>query len=610
MRTTLLWALASVVWLGCDHGEKPRERLASERSAARTSSEAVDSAVVLAERPSQCLKKPVVCSTAGWCVDNPRPGANELSSVWGSGPRDIFAVGEAGTVLHFDGEWRGQVDLASEVLMDVWGSGSSDVYAIGRTGELLHYDGTRWSAVSNVPIGNLDAIWGSGPSDIWAVGAEGHAIHWNGKAWTASSIGTESLGAVWGTAPDNVYASAEGGLWHYDGRVWNQTTTHSSRGPGVLGGSGPENVLYGLGGIIDRWDGKSWKKAPLPWTGAVTGLWAANATSAFATTGDSVLRSEGSVWTKQSLATTTVDSTASPQVNATWGSGTSDVYAVGRAGTIHHFDGNAWSLEGQSRTIATLETLTAVWGSSSEDLYVGGRNLLHYDGCVWTVVLRDVHVRSIWGTSKGHVLVLGLDGQIRAWDGERWTIQKTPAEAALSSLWGRSADDVYAVGVRGATVHWDGAEWRALPPPPMPLDTLTSVAGTSEETFATDRVGVVYRLNGTYWERLPWTQVGNEVHTVGKEVYLWNSGGAVFWMGGDGWTELGQGQLAGAQGFSGTGKGEYYTVGIAGRLQHWDGTSWSDEASGFRRTLHAVWASESEVVAVGEGGVILRKGLK
>ena len=78
----------------------------------------------------------------------------------------------------------------------------------------------------------------------------------------------------------------------------------------------------------------------------------------------------------------------------------------------------------------------------------------------------------------------------------------------------------------------------------------------------------------------------------------------------DGWSELVGGALAGTNGFAGTGSGEHYTVGVAGRMQRWDGGRWNDEATGFGRALWAVWASEHEAVAVGDGGVILRKRLR
>jgi len=51
---------------------------------------------------------PPVCFAPSWCV-TPSPTAASLYDVWGSGPNDFWAVGNNGTVLHFDGSsWARQ----------------------------------------------------------------------------------------------------------------------------------------------------------------------------------------------------------------------------------------------------------------------------------------------------------------------------------------------------------------------------------------------------------------------------------------------------------------------------------------------------------------------
>jgi hypothetical protein len=36
-----------------------------------------------------------------WRWQNPVPQGNDLCSVWGSGPADIFVVGSSGTIMHY-----------------------------------------------------------------------------------------------------------------------------------------------------------------------------------------------------------------------------------------------------------------------------------------------------------------------------------------------------------------------------------------------------------------------------------------------------------------------------------------------------------------------------
>jgi len=66
--------------------------------------------------------------------------------VLSSGPKDVFAVGENGTILHYDGKgWTTQPCETNELLNGDWGNGPKDVFAVGTEGTVLHYDGQVWS---------------------------------------------------------------------------------------------------------------------------------------------------------------------------------------------------------------------------------------------------------------------------------------------------------------------------------------------------------------------------------------------------------------------------------------------------------------------------------
>src|SRR5262249_18609982 len=63
-----------------------------------------------------------------------------------------------------------------------------------------------------------------------------------------------------------------------------------------------------------------------------------------------------------------------------WGSGESDVWAVG-ASTILHWDGSAWMRVSSSAT----NGLSGVWGSGGSDVWAVGvfGTILHWDGSAW-----------------------------------------------------------------------------------------------------------------------------------------------------------------------------------------------------------------------------------
>jgi hypothetical protein len=70
--------------------------------------------------------------------------------VWGTSSKDIYAVGNPmfkadEAILHYDGtSWSKLPPPKSGVsYFDVWAASPTDVWAVGQTGSILHYDGTK-----------------------------------------------------------------------------------------------------------------------------------------------------------------------------------------------------------------------------------------------------------------------------------------------------------------------------------------------------------------------------------------------------------------------------------------------------------------------------------
>ena len=94
-----------------------------------------------------------------------------LYGVWGSGPNDVFTVGDGGVILHFDGvRWSPMESGTTARLQSVWGSGPSDVFAVGWNGVALHYDGSRWNRTDLGTGGGLLGVAGSAGGEVFAVG--------------------------------------------------------------------------------------------------------------------------------------------------------------------------------------------------------------------------------------------------------------------------------------------------------------------------------------------------------------------------------------------------------------------------------------------------------
>ena len=67
------------------------------------------------------------------------------TAIWGTDD-NMFAVGDAGKILHYNGaNWSSMDSNTTEWLRDVHGCDGNSVYAVGLGGAFLKYDGSVWS---------------------------------------------------------------------------------------------------------------------------------------------------------------------------------------------------------------------------------------------------------------------------------------------------------------------------------------------------------------------------------------------------------------------------------------------------------------------------------
>ena len=293
-----------------------------------------------------------------------------LYGVWGSSSNDVFAVGNNGSILHYDGnQWRAMNSGTSASLYGVWGTSSDNVFAVGEGGTILHYNGSVWHSVDSGAHDQIqvNGIWGSSGSDIFIVGVDeengdGIILHYNGSEW--QEMNRRALiyfGEIWGTEPNDIFVL--GGyqnpmvlssyILHYDGTEWR-------------------DVRYGGGYETPEW---------------LNGLWGSGSDDIFAvgygwddTISDHVaivLHYEGNEWRKIILEQTP------ERLNKVWGSGPNDVFVAGENGIILHYDGETWIVMNNSSN----NDLKSVWGSGPNDVFAVGENgtILHYAGSKYTI---------------------------------------------------------------------------------------------------------------------------------------------------------------------------------------------------------------------------------
>lgn len=158
------------------------------------------------------------------------PGDNQVSvfGLWGASENDVFAVGQNGIVLRYDGKTLKPMASGTSLTMQgVWGVSASAVFAVGGNA-VIKYDGTQWSTLT---VGDAKhdyrGVWGTSASNLYVVGRDGEAKkalvrRYDGNAWTDVLIDSDAvLTNISGTGPSDVVAVGSSGLVaSYDGTKW------------------------------------------------------------------------------------------------------------------------------------------------------------------------------------------------------------------------------------------------------------------------------------------------------------------------------------------------------------------------------------------------------
>jgi len=307
------------------------------------------------------------------------------------------------------------------------GRSPSDVWAAGSMGAMAHFDGKAWKrseTAAGGPVSGIESIrglwlretgemaWASVfPASTWVRGIDlvpSAGAHPSADGWLAAEDVTvpdtvaKGLTAVWGM-PDaewvwgtsatsiNDPTTRTNGLWR--ARIDADAGTLEVRDPLP---SGACNTLYGC-----------WSMQALHGATA-DDLWAVGG-------GGVALHITGAQ--SDAPTFTAIDSLTRLSLNGVWATG-SEMFAVGAGGTIRHYSGTGDSLEVVT-DVPAVEALRAVWGTSANDVWAVGDAacVLHWDGTHWSRIAvggiegdhRRPNLYTVWTGTPGKVWI-GGDG--------------------------------------------------------------------------------------------------------------------------------------------------------------------------------------------------------
>ncbi len=313
------------------------------------------------------------CEETEWCpLETGADPRRALTSIWGSGKDDVWAVGAAGSVIHWDGaSWRDFSTGSSYTLFGVGGSGPSDVWAVSTPAIFFHGGvgsdgGTAWTPMPTLApdyawdlLPALTSVWALSPDDVWIGGGdkinfpsiklwhkipdpEG-GVAWQGVATCEYNGDCAVIRAIWGSSASDVWAVGDRGKSYrartvsYDAEVptvFDLLETQATAALRGVWGTGPDDVwAVGNRGTIrhHRAGVGPWEIVPSP--------------------------------TQQDL-------------RAVWGSSKDDVWAVGDDGTVLHFDGSSWSSSPVSLPPGPKPNLYGIWGSGPDDVWIVGEGIV------------------------------------------------------------------------------------------------------------------------------------------------------------------------------------------------------------------------------------------
>jgi hypothetical protein len=212
---------------------------------------------------TECLVRPSIT----W---PPQPGW-QMTSVWSTGvstdgPVDIYAAGSNGIVMYSPGgsqAWQQMRTGVNGSLRAIWEGSPRDVWAVGENGAVVHYDGNRWQPMTPPSGQTWRAVWGSGPQDVYVAGESnasgrgGSIMHFRGDQQQPETFETDqgAINAVWGSSQSDVYAVGDGGLLLYnDGTGWLPMRSDETLSLSGIGGdpTGRTRFIVGDQGTIYR----------------------------------------------------------------------------------------------------------------------------------------------------------------------------------------------------------------------------------------------------------------------------------------------------------------------------------------------------------------------
>ncbi len=374
----------------------------------------------------------------------------------------FWSVGDASTIFRGDanGNWSPEVVPGVSRLWDVFAASNDDVYAVGDSGTILHYDGAAWSIIGAPTTLDLKSVWVDGSGVVTITGADGVILEGDRTAgFTESGIFhlAGELVGLWGddTGSVRVAVGSNGQILMNTAGGWAPSPSGTTQGLTAVFGFGEDDIwAVGRAGTALRYDGTVWTRVELPIPAAINAIWGSTPERIYAAgSGGVLLVWDGTAWTS-------LTSSTSANLRAVYGRAANDVWAVGQGATIMRYSGLGWAQtpvdvdeEGED---PVMNEMHAIWAWSADDAWAVGADgrVLRWDGALWVRQEMDwpITLRGIYGIAENDIWAVGNEGHIIHYNGESWEKIESGSVATLHAIHGDGANHVVVVGALGTVL--------------------------------------------------------------------------------------------------------------------------------------------------------------
>ncbi len=488
-----------------------------------------------------------------------RPGAggfaltNEnLEAVWAVSDSDVWAVGAAGTVLHFNGtSWAPEAVGSTAALRGVWVSSSGTVWVVGDAGLVLRRSGSTWSTQTVPTSAKLNAVTGAG-ARVWAVGESGVVLSFDGATWgVVTPQPTWALSDVLARSETDVWAVSNNGVLRYTGAAWASST--AAQGESIAASASSiwvsRQLFVESTGSVYRFDGLAWTGEALdiaPYLGfsdnyALKGVTVGPATDEplVVGTNGTMYRRVAGTWVRSNRGVQSLirDDRSPKQVSMTGIAAANGAVMAGGTYPRSTFEnvGGVYTQRSDAGVWAATSTFRglgrpAVRGVQSA--YFGGSALLTLDAGVESSLFLPHAVDSVVTVGPSEAWAIGGSSTTR-FNGSAWVTVPNPVSGTNVTLTSASAtgtgNEVWVGGTGGTILRYAGSAWQAVPSPTTGTIQVVQ-AQSGGRAVAAGPFGVI-RWNGSAWvttaRTTAVTSVWPETTTTwwsasGRELLFWN----------------------------------------------------------------------------------------